>query len=131
MFTRFIGTLLQSQIQSKIYHWRAIDEGSFAAHLALGDYYDEIGDRVDGLVESFQGRYGIIGGFRPFTQFREDLEWIAYFQALRKYVETNRYNFTQDTYIQNQVDEVVSLIESTLYKLQNLREGKFVNGKLV
>jgi DNA-binding ferritin-like protein len=115
MFTRFIGTLLQSQIQSKIYHWTAQEEGSFSAHLALGDYYDEIGDRVDGLVESFQGRYGIIGGFRPFTPFRE------YFTALRKYVETNRFNFTQDTYIQNQVDEVVALIETTLYKTKNLR----------
>lgn len=121
MFTRFIGTLLQSQIQSKIYHWRAIEEGSYAAHIALGDYYDAIGGNADGLVESFQGRYGIIGGFRPFTPFREDLGWVEYFQALRKYVETNRYNFTQDSFLQNQVDEVVALIETTLYKLQNLR----------
>lgn len=121
MFTRFIGTLLQSQIQSKIYHWRAIDEGSYAAHKALGNYYEDSDDMIDGLVESFQGRHGIIGGFRPFTPFREDLEWVEYFQALRKYVETNRYNFTQDSYLQNQVDEVVALIESTLYKLQNLK----------
>ncbi len=121
LFTNFIDTLLQSQIQSKIYHWQVLEEGSFAAHLALGDYYDEIGDLADGLVESFQGRYGIVRGFKQFTPFKEDNNPVPYFEALRKYVEVNRFNFTQDTYIQNQVDEVVSLIESTLYKLKNLR----------
>lgn len=121
LFTNFIDTLLQSQIQAKIYHWQVLEEGSYAAHIALGDYYDAIGGLADGLVESFQGRYGIVRGFKQFTPFKEDNNPAPYFEALRKYVEVNRYNFTQDTYIQNQVDEVVTLIESTLYKLKNLR----------
>ena len=121
LFTNFIDTLLQSQIQSKIYHWQMLEEGSYAAHIALGEYYDEIGDIADDLVESFQGRYGIVRGFKQFTSFKEDNNPVPYFEALRKYVEINRFNFTQDTYIQNQVDELVKLIESTLYKLKNLR----------
>ena len=121
VFTNFIDTLLQSQIQSKIYHWQVLEEGSYAAHIALGDYYDSIGDLADGLVESFQGRYGIVRGFKPFSAFKEDNNPVPYFEALRKYVEVNRYNFTQDTYIQNQIDEVTALIETTLYKLKNLR----------
>ena len=120
-FTNFISTLMQSQIQAKVYHWQMLEEGSFAAHLALNDFQDNIQDTIDGLVESFQGRYGIIRSFKHFTPFREDNNPVPYFEALRKYVEVNRYNFTQDTYIQNQVDEVVATTESLLYKLKNLR----------
>jgi hypothetical protein len=36
------------------------------------------------------------------------------------YVEKNRVSLVQDSYIQNQIDEVVALIESTKYKLVNL-----------
>jgi hypothetical protein len=52
---------------------------------------------------------------------REDNDPVPYFEALRKYVEINKYNFTQTSYIQNQVDEIMALIESTLYKLKNLK----------
>lgn len=121
LFTQFIGTLLDSSNQAHIYHWQAMDEGSYAAHQALGAYYPQIVELADDLVESFQGRYGIIKGFNAPSPYREDNNWVSYFQGLRKYVELNRYNFTQDSYIQNQVDEIVSLIETTLYKLQTLR----------
>ena len=45
---------------------------------------------------------------------------VKYFEALCMYVEKNRNVLPQDSYIQNQVDEVVSLIESTKYKLKFL-----------
>ena len=34
--------------------------GALSAHLALGNYYDSIGGLVDGLVEAYQGQYGLI-----------------------------------------------------------------------
>jgi hypothetical protein len=46
---------------------------------------------------------------------------IPYFEALCLYVEKNRGSLPQDSYIQNQVDEVITLIESTKYKLVNLQ----------
>jgi hypothetical protein len=120
-FVYFISTLLQSQIQAKVFHWQVLEEGSYASHNALDQYQDEIQDLIDDLVESYQGRFGIIEGFKPFSPFREDNDPITYYEALRKYVEINRYNFTQATYVQNQVDEIVKSIESLLYKLKNLK----------
>jgi len=121
LFTHFIGTLLDSRNQAKIYHWQVLEEGSYAAHKALDEYQDDIADVVDELVESYQGRFDIIRGFKQPMSYREDNDPISYFESLRKYVEINRYNFTQATYVQNQVDEVVSTIESLLYKLKNLK----------
>jgi hypothetical protein len=88
--------------------------------MALGAYYEEIVGLVDDLVESYQGRFGIIIGFDGPSTFREDNDPLKYFKALNQYVEVIRTKLPQDSYIQNQVDEIVSLIETTLYKLEYL-----------
>jgi DNA-binding ferritin-like protein len=118
---KFVSTLLNSRQQSQVYHWQAVGEGSNAMHEALNEYYDKIIKKVDGLVEAIQGRYGIIRGYDLAFTVKEDNSPLRYFQALVKYVETVRQRLPQDSYIQNQVDEVVALIERTKYKLENLR----------
>ena len=119
-FALFVGTLLQSRTQAHIYHWQTQGAGSYAAHIALGEYYDKITDLVDGLVESFQGRYGIVRGYKMSSNLREDGNFVTYFEALCKFVETTRAQVPQDSYLQNQIDTIVELIETTKYKLINL-----------
>ena len=116
-FATLIGTLMQSRNQAHIYH---LQTESFAAHAALNTYYDEIVELFDGLVESYQGRYGILRGYQGQASFKEDNQPLTYFEALDKYVETTRHELPQDTYIQNEVDTLVALIESTKYKLRFL-----------
>ena len=112
-FVQLISTLLASRTQAHVFHWQVQGVGSDAAHRALGTYYDEIVELFDGLVESFQGRYGIQKGYTSPASFKEDGQYVTYFEALSKYVETIRTKIPQDSYIQNQVDETVKLIEST------------------
>jgi DNA-binding ferritin-like protein len=118
---KFISTLLNSRQQAHVYHWQAVGEGSNAVHEALNEYYDKIVKKVDGLVESIQGRNGIIRGYNLEFAVREDNKPLIYFQALVKYVEAVRQRLPQDSYVQNQIDEIVDLLETTKYKLQNLR----------
>lgn len=113
----FIGTLMQSRNQAHIYH---LQTQSFAAHMALGAYYGGIIDLVDGLAESIQGRHGIIRGYKMLGTIKEDDSAMTYFEGLGKYVESARTTLPQDSYIQNQVDTIVELIESTKYKLKFL-----------
>ena len=101
---KLISTLLNSRQQAQVYHWQAVGEGSNAVHLALNAYYDEIIPLVDGLVESVQGRNGILMGYQLNFTVREDNKPLIYFQALVKYVETIRERVPQDSYIQNQRD---------------------------
>lgn len=116
-YTQFISTLFASRTQAHIFH---LQTTSYAAHVALGTYYDEIVDLADGLVESFQGRYGIIRGYTSPVSFKEDDQVVPYFEALSKYVEAIRQQLPQDSFIQNEIDNVVGLIESTKYKLKFL-----------
>ena len=120
-FAQFVSTLLASRDQAHIFHLQTRrSPGSYAAHIALNAYYDGILDLFDGLVESYQGRYGIVFGYSLPSSFKEDDQFEKYFEALGKYVEQARTSIPQDSYIQNQVDEVVALIETTKYKLTNL-----------
>lgn len=119
-FASLIGTLMQSRNQAHIYHLQVEGTGSYAAHKALQDYYEGIIDLVDGITESFQGRYGIVRGYKMTGIIKEDQNPLMYFQGLCKFVETIRTQIPQDSYIQNQVDEIVDLIESTKYKLTYL-----------
>ena len=114
----FMSTLFASRTQAHIFH---LQTTSFAAHKALNEYYDEIVDLVDGIIESYQGRYGILKGYKcEGTWLEDEGSVIKYFEALCMYVEKNRNVLPQDSYIQNQIDEVVALLESTKYKLKFL-----------
>ena len=120
-FVQLISTLLASRNQAHIFHWQVTGVGSYSAHKALNKYYDEILELVDGIVESFQGKYGIQRGYTSPATFKEDGQFINYFEALAMYVETIRTKIPQDSYIQNEVDTVVKLIQTTKYKLINLK----------
>jgi len=46
---------------------------------------------------------------------------ILYFTTLVNFLEKSRSMIAQDSYIQNQIDELVALIYSLLYKLRFLK----------
>jgi hypothetical protein len=117
---QFVSTLFASRTQAHIFH---LQTDSFAAHKALNEYYDEIIGIVDGLVESYQGKYGIIQGYiNVALQESQNCEGIiSYFTLLCDYIEKSRQMICQDSYIQNQIDEIVALINSTIYKLRFLK----------
>jgi DNA-binding ferritin-like protein len=116
-----LGTLMQSRNQAHIYHLQVQGMGSYAAHKALNNYYEAIVDLIDGIAESYQGRYGIITGYKMADTIREDNNARMYFDGLGKFVETVRKQLPQDSYLQNEIDEVVKLIETTKYKLKFLQ----------
>jgi hypothetical protein len=116
VMANFVSTLFHSRTQAHTFH---LQTNSFAAHKALNKYYDSIIDLVDSLIESYQGRYGILKGYKGMADVLEYDENVVvkYFEALCMYVEKNRSLLPQDSYIQNQIDELIALIESTKYKL--------------
>lgn len=118
----FVSTFFASRTQAHIFHLQVKGPGAFAAHTALQAYYEGIIPLIDGLVESFQGRYGIITGYACEKQWIENpTDAVKYFEALCMYIEKNRQTLPQDSYIQNQIDTFVELVESTKYKLVNLQ----------
>ena len=118
----FVSTFFASRTQAHIFHLQVKGPGAYAAHIALQGYYEGILPLIDALVESFQGRYGIITGYKCEGQWIENpTDAVKYFEALSMYIEKNRSTLPQDSYLQNQIDTFVELVESTKYKLINLQ----------
>jgi hypothetical protein len=118
-FTKLISYLFHSRTQTHIFH---LQTQSYAEHMALNAYYDGIIPLIDALVESYQGKYGIIKGYSNFNlmEYNNGQQVIAYLEALSKSV-CDIYDTISDTNIKNQLDVITDLIRSTIYKLQNLR----------
>jgi hypothetical protein len=114
----FVSTLLHSATLTHLMHFKTL---SYSEHVALAGYYDSIPDLVDGLVESIQGAYEVI--IEPYpSMFRTgDAEPLAYMISLRDYVRNYRGEMPQDNEIQNEIDNVANLLNTTLYKLKFLK----------
>jgi len=116
--TAFISMILESATQAHIYH---LQSDSYAQHMALCAYYTGMPATIDALVELIQGRYGIVKGYKTPAPYLEDNNVVEYFKALLDMAEAERANLPQDSNIQNSVDTVIDLIQSTLYKLTFLK----------
>jgi hypothetical protein len=115
---QFVQCLLHSVTNAHILHFQSL---SYSQHMALGAYYDEVSDLVDGFVEAFQGKYGLLTNYKADYQLPAT-EPVAYLTYLKDEVETLRrmQGFPQDSELQNEVDTIANLINSTLYKLRFL-----------
>lgn len=111
MAAKLINALLHSRTQSHIFHWRT---KSFAVHKALQGYYEAIVPLTDSWVEGYQGRRGLISGYKsaPFNQ--NPMTAKVYFKRLLKVVDATKI---KDSYLQNILDEIRQLVYQTLYLL--------------
>ena len=118
-FAEMMSILLHSQTQAHTLH---LQTESYSEHKALQKYYEGIDGIVDGLVESFQGKYGIIKGYKSMDlqEWKSTEDTVKYMKSLCEKVIELR-DCCEDSYIQNQIDTVSELINSTLYKLRFLK----------
>lgn len=119
-FEKLVSMLLHSKTQVHVFH---LQTKSHAEHMALGGYYGGIDDLVDGLVESYQGKNGLIKNYESFKleQYKNNSQVIAYFKMLDKEVASLRASVEGESYLENQIDTIVELIQSTIYKLTFLK----------
>jgi hypothetical protein len=114
----FVGALFLARDVAHSVH---LNTRSYAKHMALNEFYDNIVDLTDKFAESFQGRHGLIG---PITlkSARKTTNILEFLQDSLAEIEETRYKVCEktDTPIQNIIDEIVGQYLSTLYKLKFL-----------
>ena len=118
-FKDMVSILLHSQTQVHIFH---LQTKSYSEHKALQGYYEGIDALVDGIIESYQGKYDVIKQYDSFKpeEYKSSEQVINYFKSLDNMIDKNRKS-VKESYIQNQIDTVQELIYSTLYKLRFLK----------
>ena len=112
----FFMTLLHAATTAHILHFQT---NSFAKHMALGKFYKELPELVDELIEAYQGEYGIVTGY-PVQSIKVATDPLDFMDELDDFIESNRASVGKDTELQNLIDEVAALVDSTTYKLKFL-----------
>ena len=118
-FCEMVCQMLHSQTQVHIFH---LGTKSYSEHKALQGYYEGIDDLVDGIVESYQGKYGLLTNYKSYKNqsYKNKNQVLKYFTSLVNMIDDKR-DCCDDSYIQNQIDTVQELIFSTVYKLKFLK----------
>ena len=112
-------TLLNAATIAHVLHLRS---RSYSEHKALQGLYEGLPGLVDGVVEVWQGKNGELVDFPDQTVEVEDQEdAMVFVMYLKMILEENRGVLGGASEIQNLVDGIAELINSTLYKLTFLR----------
>jgi DNA-binding ferritin-like protein len=112
----FLATMLHSATNTHFFHWST---DSYAKHKALAKYYDSIVDLTDTFAESYMGKYGKFTSFP--SVYHQPKDPIRYLESLQSFVKEARQDLPQDSELQNIIDEIADLINSTTYKLKFLK----------
>ena len=113
----FFLKLLHSATITHILH---LQSSSYSEHKALQKFYEGIVDLTDSLIEAWQGRNETLATY-PDTYMGPKLSALDELRGLSNYIDDNRAIVGSESEIQNLVDEIQALVDSTVYKLAFLK----------
>lgn len=98
---------------------------SYAQHVALGDFYDQVVDKIDAVVEVYQGAFGLISAEMPEIEDADEGvpgDIAGYLKDEVRWIQANRDAISKGiTPVQNLIDDLMATYLLTIYKLVNLK----------
>jgi DNA-binding ferritin-like protein len=120
MIEELISRVFYARNLAHFAHWRAKGEGSFAKHMALGEFYDGVIDAIDPLVEAYQGAYDLIGNIPAPTETPKDC--LKCLEGDAEWIEKNHEKICKgNRAVANLIDTLTAVYLSAIYKLRNLK----------
>lgn len=118
MIEELIARVFRTRNQAHLEHWKT---KSFSQHMALEDFYDDVIEELDSLVENYQGFFGLV---KPVSvslhKTPEDI--LSILKDDVKFITKNANDITKEvTSLQNILDSITSVYTKTIYKLTNLK----------
>jgi hypothetical protein len=118
MIEELISRVFYARNVAHFEHWRAEGVGGYARHQALGEFYEDVIEALDTLVEAYQGAFELVGATpAPKTKAKnilpiliEDAEWIE--KNHEAICKGNRA-------VANLIDGVTGVYLPAIYKLRN------------
>lgn len=116
--------------ESVLFSWKLhLKAKKYYVHVILEEYYDEALEIVDGLIEHYQGicNCDIIDDSNNQHDSIKSYDPCCYFKNIKDYLTkfaNDSTNFDEKTFeIKSDIDDLLRLVDSTLYKLCNLTES--------
>lgn len=128
------GTLQMSVVATWRKHLRSAKYGK---HMALDEFYKEMPEKVDDLIEAWMGAHGKkVGAFQN-TLSSSNMNTLKYLNELKRVCKEGYGLLGDNDELKSLMDDIVNLINSTLYKVKELNESEvmdlkdFINEALV
>lgn len=120
----FFGTLLQSVTEA---HKKHLMTGKYSSHKALNEFYDEMPELVDALIEHWQGTNGKVEKYEN-SLLATDMDTVEYLEELLDMCEEAKETlFDDQEALCSDIDDIIGQISSTLYQLRELREHRMIS----
>jgi len=104
--------------QVHFWHWQT---RSHEIHIAAGEFYDKLNDKVDGLMEIFQGIGGVIkvqNPARPFVDFTDKMAVVKTLEDFGNMSESVKASVMDNGNLTYLIDEITGLTGHILYFLK-------------
>lgn len=119
MMEELVARVFALRDAAHLAHWAATGEGSFARHMALGEFYEALPEEIDEIVETYQGGFGLIKPIKPVAFSRDDVTGLIASEG--KWIAANRDKIARDNdALKNLIDGLAGLYMRTYYKLTKL-----------
>ena len=114
----FVGMLFLARDVAHSVH---LNTRSYAKHMALNEFYNEIIELADDFAEAYQGRHGLMGPI-VLQNAKKTTNIVEFLEDQAQEIEKVRYEVCDksETALQNLIDEIVDRYYSSLYKLKFL-----------
>lgn len=120
------GTLQQSVVSGWRKHLRT---AKYAKHEALDDFYKEMPELVDKLIEGWMGANGTkIKNYNNILQ-SSNMNTLKYLKELKGIVKQGYPLMGDNSDLKASLDDILELINTTLYKVKELSENEFMDLK--
>ena len=118
---QLFGTLQQSVVSTWRKHLRT---AKYAKHIALNEFYEDMPEKVDALIEAWMGANGKkVKGYENILQ-SANMNTLTYLKELKKIAKQGYELMGGEKELEALLDDIVELIDSTLYKVKELDEGE-------
>lgn len=120
------GTLQMSVVAGWRKHLRT---AKYSKHKALDEFYTEMPDKVDALIEGWMGAHGKkIGSFQNILS-SSNMNTLKYLGELKKVCKDGYKLMGDNDELKSLLDDIINLINSTLYKVKELSESEIIDLK--
>ena len=117
MIEELVSHVFAMRNAAHLAHWAT---KSYSEHKALGKFYDDLIDKIDSIVEAYQGYYGLIGEVRIMMMPKDRI--VNTVRTELGWIQSNREKIAKkNTMIENLIDDLMQTYSTTHYKLVNLK----------
>ena len=117
---QLVARVFCSRNEAHMNHWNT---QSYAQHMALEGFYEDVLGPIDDLVEDYQAAFGLIGKKLEEDEESEDkdMEILARLQDDVRWINANRTKISKGiSALENIIDELSMVYLKAIYKLENL-----------